>query len=88
MKVVYKKSFFRDLKKEATPELKERVEQIIETVKKAHTIHNISELKKLKGYKLHYRIKVGKFRIGVTVDGELVTFIRCLPRKDFYKFFP
>ena len=88
MKVDYKKSFFRDLKKEATPELKAEVEQVIETVKKAATMQDIPKLKKMKGYKIHYRIRVGGYRIGITIVGEVVIFWAFGPRKDFYKRFP
>ena len=82
------KAFFRDLKKVKDHALKEAVEQIIETVAKAQSKKDISELKKLKGYKIHYRIKIGTHRIGITIVGDIVTFCRFLPRKDFYKYFP
>ena len=82
------KAFFRDIKKIRTPVLKEAVERIIETVAKVPSKKDIPELKKLKSYKIHYRIKVGTYRIGVTIVGDVVTFCRFLPRKDFYKYFP
>ena len=88
MNIDPKKSFFHDLKKITNPVLKEEIEQVIETVKKAQTIGNIAKLKKLKGYRIHYRIKIGNYRIGAIIEGNLVTFKRFLPRKDFYKYFP
>jgi len=83
-----KKSFFRDLKKIIDPVLKAEVKQSILTVQKAQTIREIPNLKKLKGYRIHYRIKVNRYRIGVTIENDWVTFFRFLPRKEFYKFFP
>jgi len=88
MKVYPTKSFFRDVKKIINPALKLEIDQVIETVKEAKTIKEIPQLRKLKGYKIHYRIKVGRYRIGISIVGDMVTFWRFLPRKDFYKFFP
>jgi len=86
---IYKKpSFFRDIKKIIYPALKEQVEQAILSVQEAKTTRDIPELKKMKGYKIHYRIKVGKYRIGVTIENDLVTFKVFDHRKDFYKRFP
>ena len=83
-----KKSFLNDLKKITDPALKAEIKQVIETVKKANSMQDISQLKKLKGYRISYRIRVGNYRIGVEIVGNLITFLKCLPRKDFYKYFP
>ena len=86
---IYKKpSFFRDIKKIIYPALKEQVEQAILSVQEAKTTRDIPELKKMKGYKIHYRIKVGKYRIGVTIENDLATFEAFDHRKDFYKRYP
>jgi len=88
MRVDPKKSFFHDLKKITDPATKEGAEQAIMTVKQATSMRDILNLKKLKGYRIHYRIRVGNYRIGVIIEDDLVTFVKCLPRKDFYKYFP
>jgi len=88
MKIDPKNSFFRSLKKVAGPALKEEVEQVIEMVKKAPTIHEIPNLKKLKGYRICYRIKVGDYRIGVEIENSTVTLVTFGHRKDIYKSFP
>ena len=84
----YKNSFWRDVKKIIDPSIKEQVEEAILSVQEAKTPRDIPELKKLKGYKNFYRIKVGVYRIGVTIENNLVTFFVFMPRKDIYKFFP
>ncbi len=33
-----------------------------------------------------YRIRVGEYRIGIVVEGDRVDFVRCLPRRDLYRF--
>ena len=88
MNISKKPSFFRDLKKITNHALKEEVEQAILSVMKAQSPKDIPKLKKMKGYKIHYRIKVGGYRMGVTIIGAMVTFEAFAPRKDFYKSFP
>ena len=88
MNTRFKKSYERDLKKIVDDTLKADIKQSVRSVKNAQTTQDIPSLKKLKGYKIHYRIRIGDYRIGVTIEGYLVTFSRCLPRKDFYKYFP
>jgi len=83
-----KPSFFRDIEKIIDPALKERVEQTILSVVNARSLKDIPELKKLKGYKIYYRIKVGNYRIGVTIESNIVTFVVFMYRRDIYKFFP
>jgi len=90
MNIAKKPSFFRDIKKIVAPALKEQIEQAILSVQEAKTPKDIPELKKVKGDKkgISFRIKVGAFRIGVTIEGDLVTFKAFGHRKDIYKSFP
>ncbi len=55
---------------------------------KRKVLEQIKNLKKLKGSVGHYRIKIGDFRLGLAISGSTIEFIRCLHRKDVYKFFP
>ena len=83
-----KNSFLHDVKKIADPLLKKQVDQATLAVENAQAKRDIPEMRKLKGYKIHYRIKVGKYRIGVTIENDLVTFEAFDHRKDIYKRFP
>jgi len=83
-----KTSFLNDLKKVSGVTVKAKIEQVVLAVIKAPTIRDIPKLRKLKGYRNCYRIKVGDYRIGVIITGDLVTFERCLLRKAFFRFFP
>ena len=47
-----------------------------------------SENKKLKGFEQIYRIRIGDYRLGIYINDDVVEFIRCLHRKDIYKYFP
>jgi len=88
MNTDFASSFDNDVKKIIDAVLIEKIHQAIETIENAVSKKDISALKKLKGYKIFYRIKIGRYRIGVSIEGDLVTFLRFLPRKDFYKYFP
>ncbi len=88
MQVSYNKKFLKDL---ASLPSKQRikVEQLV--FKEIYAFKFLSEihnLKKLTGYKLYYRIKVGDYRIGLKFDNQLLTFERALHRKDIYNLFP
>ena len=82
--------FLRNLKKIADPALKAEVEQVCEAVKAAKTLQEIHKLRKVEGCKkgISYRIRVGNHRIGVTIEGDMVTFKRFGRRDNFYNDFP
>ncbi len=88
MKVEFKSSFAKDLKKLKEKDLKAQVGQVIELVEKARTLQEIKDVKKLKGGDRYYRIRVGDYRVGLTLEGDTVTFARFLHRKDIYTYFP
>ena len=86
-----KNSFWSNLKKITDPTVKAEIKGIISTVQQAATTNDIPEMRKLKGCKkgISYRIKVGNsYRIGVTIEGGLVTFVIFMHRKDIYRHFP
>ncbi|MGI8952418.1 MAG: type II toxin-antitoxin system RelE family toxin [Chitinophagaceae bacterium] len=68
--------------------MKSSIEDVIAEVEQANTINFIGNLKKLKGYKEYYRIRVGNYRIGLQIQNDVVTFAAFLHRKDIYKKFP
>ena len=87
MRTDAKTSFSRDIKK-ISPVLQDEVYRIIEIVENAKTLQDIPELKKMRASNTAYRIRIRKYRIGIIIDNDIVVFDRCLPRKDFYKYFP
>ena len=88
MKVEFRESFAKDLKGVKDKSLLERVKEVVETVEKVDSLAEISNLKKLKGGGNYYRLRVGDYRVGISVEGVTVTFVRFLNRKDIYKYFP
>jgi mRNA interferase RelE/StbE len=65
-----------------------RVKAVILDIESAVSLDEISNIKKLTAKGSFYRIRVGDYRIGIIAEGELVTFIRVLHRKEMYRNFP
>lgn len=88
MNLLFKASFKKDLKRIQDPRLLAKVNDLINQLKTAKNLTEISNLSKLKGHDDFYRIRLGDFRIGIRIVPDSVILIRCLHRKDIYKFFP
>ncbi len=88
MPVHYNKKFLKDL---ADIPSKQRaiIEKLVfQEFHSQENIHKSGKLEKLKGYAIYYKIRVGNYRIGIKIDGDLLSFERVLHRKEVYKFFP
>ena len=88
MKVEFKNSFLKELKKLKNKSLKNSIADCIEQVESAQNISQIKNLKKLTGYDIYYRIRVGDYRIGLKVEKDVVYFVVFEHRKDIYRGFP
>jgi len=86
--VEFRKSFEKDLGKIRDEELLVRIKVVIEEIENADSLLDISNIKKLKADGDYYRIRVGDYRIGLTQDGGMITFVRVLHRKEMYRYFP
>lgn len=87
MKTTFKSSFAKDLKSIKSKRVLEAVAELIERVEQAETLRAIPDLKKLKTKGNYYRIRLGEHRVGLTVNKDKVTFVRCLDRKEIYRYF-
>lgn len=85
---MYEKSFLKDLKKRNDKALKKRVQQILLDIKLANNRSELSNLERLKGHPVAYKIRVGDYRLGLFIENETVFFSRFLHRKEVYKKFP
>jgi mRNA interferase RelE/StbE len=88
MNVVFTKQFNKDILKITDKNLALRIEHTIIEVKKAVNLTQITNLKKLSGYKNSYRIRVGDYRIGLYFNGNTLEFARFLNRREIYRYFP
>ena len=67
---------------------KRQVSKLIDKISSLDSLAGVSNLKKLKGHKNAYRVRLGDYWIGLLLDGNTVTFARLLHRKDIYNIFP
>ena len=88
MQVTFRTSFTRDLKKIKGRPLLDRIRRTIEQVETATDLTEVDELKKMVGFDDFFRIRIGDYRLGIVLNGETIEFVRCLPRRDLYRFFP
>jgi len=88
VKVNFKKSFTKDLKKVKDQELLQQVKAAIEEIEQAPNLQAVSNLKQLKGGSDYFRIRIGDYRIGLKLEGDTVIFVRFLHRKEIYRYFP
>ncbi|MEW5817049.1 MAG: type II toxin-antitoxin system RelE/ParE family toxin [Spirochaetota bacterium] len=88
MNVQFRVSFSKDIRNIKNHDLLSRIKEAIERVEKAQNLQDISNLKRLKGGSNCWRIRVGEYRIGLTIENDTVTFVRCLNRKEIYRYFP
>jgi len=88
LKTLFTKSFERDLRGFRDEHLRQQVLEAIRQVQEAARPDEIHHLKKLKGYAVYYRVRLGDYRLGLKVEGNEVTFMRLLHRRDIYRYFP
>lgn len=88
MKTAFRESFARDLKAVRDKKLLKRIQEGIEAVEKADSLDALPNLKKLRGAKNYFRLKLGDYRIGLALENDTIIFVRFLDRKDIYKYFP
>ena len=87
--VEYTKRFLKELA--ALPvEIQSRIEPIVFQELESENPFELGYLEKLKGYSDKYKIRVGDYRIGITLNQETKTLIcqRFAHRKDIYRIFP
>ena len=88
MQVEFLSKFNKDISSINQKSIKTSILKVIKQVEEAKTLSEISDLKKLKGFKEAYRIRVGDYRLGLFISNNKAQFARFIHRKDIYKLFP
>ena len=88
MKTAFRESFDSDLSTIKDVALLRRIKKVIEQVEAARTFQQIPNLKRLEAAGKYYRIRLGEYRLGFVFENGTVTFVRCLHRKEIYRYFP
>jgi mRNA interferase RelE/StbE len=88
LKVEFRESFLKDLKRIRDKKLRGRIREVIELVEQAPTLEEAGDVQKLRSSGAYHRIRVGDYRLGLLQQGDTVIFVRALHRKDEYRYFP
>jgi mRNA interferase RelE/StbE len=88
LKIQFKKSFLKDVETLGNPAIKKRIRKAIIQAEEAPTLSQVENIKKLKGGENYYRIRVGDYRLGLILYEDRLIFVRCLHRKDIYRYIP
>ena len=88
MKVEFLKKFSDDLDDVRIKSVKQALIRVIEQLEKSDSLINIPNIKKLKGHRSAYRVRVGDYRLGFFYENSTILLARFLNRKDIYKLFP
>lgn len=88
MKVEYRSSFVKDLKKIKSKATYNLIKSVIENCEKAGTIAEINHCEALQSRGKFFKIKYGQYRFGVFIDSGTVEFLKFGTRQNFYDDFP
>jgi mRNA interferase RelE/StbE len=88
MKIIFLSTFLKDIKKIKDPKAARMIEKLISNLKQAASLEDVSNVKKMKGYSVAYKIKSGNYRMGIYKDLEHIELARFLKIEDIYKVFP
>lgn len=88
MDVIVTRQFEKDTERELSKKMQLKLAEIIEDIRKSNNLLEVRNIKKLKGFKNAYRIKMGEFRIGFVLNENIVMLSRIMNRKEIYRYFP
>jgi mRNA interferase RelE/StbE len=89
MKIQFDESFLKSLKKLDDKKIKEKLNDIILNFENAENLSEIPNTKKMKGFEMYYRVRIGDYRVGFELQNDKsILFILVAHRKEIYRFFP
>jgi mRNA interferase RelE/StbE len=88
-KVEYTRRFLKELSS-LPKEIRARAEEIVFNEIPSRNPFDLGYVERMKGYPDKYKIRLGNYRIGVTIDkgNNMIILQRVANRKDIYKTFP
>ncbi len=89
MRLEFRSSFSRDLRRIRNADVLDRVLSVIEELEAAPAIAEIPSATRLKSDRgRYYRMRIGDYRLGAALVGDALVLVRFLHRRDIYRFFP
>ena len=88
-KVEYTKRFLKDIASKPQ-DIQSRIKLIVFNELESNNPFELRYLSKMKGYKDKYKIRVGDYRVGLTIDkkGQTIICQRDAHRREIYNIFP
>ncbi len=88
-KVEYTKTFLKELAR-LPQEVRERAETVVFHELPTRDPFQVGYVEQMKGYRDKYKIRIGNYRIGITIEkqNQLIICQRVAHRKDIYRVFP
>ena len=68
--------------------MRRRLDQVIQELIEADNITEVTGVSRLRAEGQHYRIRIGDYRLGISMDGETAVLRRFMPRGEIYRYFP
>ena len=88
MKVIFRRSFAKDLKKIRRKALRQEIQAVLEQIEQSATVYELPNVKHLTSEGPYYCVRIGDYRLGLLVEEDTVTIVRFLHRRDIYRYFP
>ena len=88
MTVEPSRQFSRDVRRLGSTQIRRRLDRTIQELIEVADITEVSGVRRLLAEGQHYRIRIGDYRLGITMDGEIAVLRRFLPRGEIYRYFP
>jgi mRNA interferase RelE/StbE len=88
LELEFRESFLKDVNHIKEKGVKKKIAAVITEAKAASSLSAIRNIKKMEGSENHYRLRIGDYRIGIKLQAKTLVFLRCLHRKDIYRYFP
>lgn len=88
MEIKFRERFEKDIDEISDQKILDSIVRTIENVIRAQTPKHILNIKKIKADKSAFRIRIGRYRIGIYIIKGVAEFTRVLPRDKIYRYFP
>ena len=80
--------FRRDVRQLGSAQVRRQLAQVIQELTEAANIEEVNGVSRMTARGGRYRIRLGNYRLGITIDGETAVLRRFLPRGEIYRRFP
>ncbi|WP_167619058.1 type II toxin-antitoxin system RelE/ParE family toxin [Maribellus sediminis] len=88
MQIEITNKFRKQLDKVNDRKIRSKLYHVIKHIEEANQLSEIQHLKKLKGHQSYYRIRMGDYRIGISIEKQKVIFAAFDHRSAIYNYFP